>query len=209
MFGYSATGSCTMATRPMITMRMEMTMATMGRLMKNLAMGAPPTSTAPGCRRRARASSDLLAGPHPVAALDDHPLAGLQPLGDDPQRADARVDLHLAQLDRVVGADHRDLVDALHILHGALRDEERVLASPRSTARTFAYWPDGARCRGSGTRRARSRCRSSRRPGGRGRPPSRWRDRRCRQPGSAPARCSRGAPGRPAQRRSTARRAAR
>src|SRR5215470_10050259 len=33
--GYSATGSWT---RPMITMRMEMTIATIGRLMKNLAM---------------------------------------------------------------------------------------------------------------------------------------------------------------------------
>src|SRR5262245_59719928 len=36
--GYSATGSWTMATRPMMTMRMEMTIATIGRLMKNLAM---------------------------------------------------------------------------------------------------------------------------------------------------------------------------
>ena len=32
-------GSCTIATTPMITMRMEITIATMGRLMKNLAMG--------------------------------------------------------------------------------------------------------------------------------------------------------------------------
>ena len=38
MFGYSATGSCTIATRPMITMRIEITMATTGRSMKNLAM---------------------------------------------------------------------------------------------------------------------------------------------------------------------------
>src|SRR5215475_2520415 len=38
--GYSATGSWTMATRPMITMRIEMTIATIGRLMKNLAMAS-------------------------------------------------------------------------------------------------------------------------------------------------------------------------
>jgi hypothetical protein len=31
-------GSCTIATTPKITMRIEMTMATIGRLMKNLAM---------------------------------------------------------------------------------------------------------------------------------------------------------------------------
>src|SRR5215831_17891881 len=40
--GYRATGSWTMVTRPMITMRIEMTMATMGRLMKNLAMRREP-----------------------------------------------------------------------------------------------------------------------------------------------------------------------
>ena len=38
MFGYCAMGSCTIATTPTITMRMEITIATIGRLMKNLAM---------------------------------------------------------------------------------------------------------------------------------------------------------------------------
>jgi len=38
MFGYCAMGNCAIATRPMITIRMEMTIATIGRSMKNLAM---------------------------------------------------------------------------------------------------------------------------------------------------------------------------
>jgi hypothetical protein len=43
MFGYCAMGSWNMATMPTITMRMEMTIATMGRLMKNLAMARGST----------------------------------------------------------------------------------------------------------------------------------------------------------------------
>src|SRR4029453_16891373 len=38
MVGYCAMGSCTITTTPAITMRIEITMATMGRLMKNLAI---------------------------------------------------------------------------------------------------------------------------------------------------------------------------
>ena len=40
MFGYWAIGRPRMATTPTMTMMMEMTMATMGRLMKNLDMAA-------------------------------------------------------------------------------------------------------------------------------------------------------------------------
>src|SRR5207244_6411131 len=119
-------GSCTIATTPMITMRMEMTMATMGRLMKNLAMVGL-------FRRRARLGgrvrreADFLAAAYPVASLDDDPLAGLQPLLHRPQRAHPHVDLDGADVDRVVGADHRDLMNPLHVLDGALRDQERRL----------------------------------------------------------------------------------
>lgn len=39
MFGNIAIGSCTIAITPRITMMMEITMATIGRLMKNFAIG--------------------------------------------------------------------------------------------------------------------------------------------------------------------------
>src|SRR5438067_11554677 len=118
-------GSCTIATRPTITMRMEITMATMGRLMKNLAMVG--LFRGAGCCGRAGLDPDLLAGARSIDALDDDPLAGLQPLRDDPERAHARVDLDGADVDRVAGPDHRDLMDSLQILDGALGHEERVL----------------------------------------------------------------------------------
>src|SRR5881397_2299762 len=122
MFGYSATGSCTIATTPRITMRMEITMATIGRSMKNLAIALLLRRAGPG--GRARGHTHLLAGSHPVAALHDDALAGLEPLRDDPERADARVHLDRAHIDGVVGADHGDLVNALHVLDGPLGNHE-------------------------------------------------------------------------------------
>src|SRR5262245_46880102 len=121
MFGYSATGSCTIATTPRMTMRIEITMATIGRLMKNFDMIR--------LLRRARLSrqADLLAGAHPVAAFDDDPLSRLQPLGHDPERAEARTDLDGADVDGVVGFHDGDLVHALDVLDGALDHEERAL----------------------------------------------------------------------------------
>src|SRR6266849_3015361 len=102
MFGYSAMGSCTIATRPMITMRMEITMATMVRLMKNLAIVALLRRAR--CRGWARLGPNLLAGSNAIGPLDDDPLAGLQPLRDDPQRANARVDLDRPHVDTRVGS---------------------------------------------------------------------------------------------------------
>src|SRR5262245_62078974 len=119
-------GSCTIATTPRITMRMEMTMATMGRLMKNLAMASLFRPRA-RLHERARRQPNFLAGAYPVAALDDDPLTRLQPVGHGPQRANPHVDLDRADVDHVVGTHHGDLVNPLHVLDGALRDQERAL----------------------------------------------------------------------------------
>src|SRR5215831_836257 len=150
-------GSCTIAMTPRITMRMEMTMATMGRLMKNVDMAALLR-----CRARlggrARLQPNLLAGAYPVASLDDDPLPGLQPLCHRPQRANLHVDLDLADVDRVVRANHRDLANPLHVLDSALRNQERVflhlddgldlrvLAGPQQIARVRE---DGSREHGA------------------------------------------------------------
>src|SRR5262249_14652052 len=118
-------GSWTIAMMPRITMRMEMTMATMGRLMKNVDIAALLR-----CRARlggrVRLPPDLLARADPVASLHDDPLAGLQPFCPRPQRANLPVDLDLADVDRVVRANHRDLPNPLHVLDGALRNQERI-----------------------------------------------------------------------------------
>src|SRR6266850_6784974 len=148
MFGYCAMGNWNMATRPTITMRIEMTIATTGRLMKNLAMVlARPL----GLGRRGR---DLLAGFHSVDSLDDDPLARLQPLSNDPEGADALADLDRSKVHRLVGSDHGDLVDALLVQDGPLRNEQRaffrvddgahlrVLAGAQEIARVREHAPD-------------------------------------------------------------------
>src|ERR671922_800115 len=136
MFGYCAMGSWTMATMPTITMRMEMTIATMGRLMKNLAMRVAPLRASCVLVRRlalrggsGRGGSTLGGrGPrlhpcpcgfglhrrrlhhgtssHVLEAGDDDPLAGLESLGDDPEGAHPWSDLDRTDLDRVVRPDH-------------------------------------------------------------------------------------------------------
>src|SRR5919108_4736992 len=156
MFGYCAMGSPTMATMPTITMRMEMTIATMGRLMKNLAMRAAPLRVACALVRRMtlRGGSGLGGrtlgglghrlspclcgfgihrrrlhhgtGSHVLEAGDDDPLAGLESLVDDPEGAHAWPDLDRADLDRVIRPDHAHLEIPLQVLHGPLGHEERA-----------------------------------------------------------------------------------
>src|SRR5438093_10696749 len=115
-------GSCTMVTIPTSTIRMEMTMATIGRSMKNRAMAGLLRSRA-RLRGRVRRQSDFLAGAYPVAALDDDPLAGLQPLGHRPHRANPHIDLDRSAVDRVFGADHGALMNTLNVLTCQLQDQ--------------------------------------------------------------------------------------
>src|SRR5947209_18927149 len=148
MFGYCAMGNWNMGTRPTITMRIEMTIATMGRLMKNLAMAlARPL----GLGQR---GIDLLAGFHSVDSLDDDPLARLQPLPDDPEGADALADLDGSKVHRLVASDHGALVDALLVQDGTLRNELRaffhaydgahlsILAWARELDQVWSHSPD-------------------------------------------------------------------
>jgi hypothetical protein len=68
MFGNWAVGSPDMATRPTMVIRIEMTMATIGRLMKNLDMAAYPLLAGAGA-----AGAAGLAG-LAAAALGDEGL---------------------------------------------------------------------------------------------------------------------------------------
>src|SRR5215468_10754795 len=103
MLGNRAMGSCTMATIPTITMMIEMTIDTMGRLMKNFDMRqAPRVSERGGRRRRRRVRRDVGLGcdghavAHLLQSLDDHPLPGLGPVENHPVRAGARSGGHVA-----------------------------------------------------------------------------------------------------------------
>src|SRR5438445_13739461 len=91
--GYWATGSRPAAIPPSRTMTIEMTHARTGRSMKKRASTAGLLSgllRLRGVRRRGREMHgkvrlDRDAWPHLLQAVDDHPLARLQTVGDLPQ----------------------------------------------------------------------------------------------------------------------------
>src|SRR5262249_2375230 len=125
MSGYCAIGRPRMATRPSITMMIDSTMATMGRLTKKRAMiGLLVRGLRRGRRRRLRAYGHAVGDG--LQAFGDDLIARLQPFLDHPQRVDTRSDGHRLEFHLVVRADDRDAAQVLQLLHGALRDEERT-----------------------------------------------------------------------------------
>src|SRR6266446_6756598 len=119
MFGYCAMGSWAMATRPTITTRMEMTIATIGRSMKNLAMARSylgwatvSLTFAPALTLSSPSTMTRSPGFNPCSTIHQVAVVG----------ADDTVDVRKVQLgQRVVGADHGDLMDPLQVLDGSLR----------------------------------------------------------------------------------------
>src|SRR5882762_3965041 len=90
MLGNCATGRAEIATAPTITVRIEMTMATMGRLMKNFDILLSPCLIRRAAVRlcvHCRARHGLLYTLHEPA------LAGLQAFPDHPHCADSITDL--------------------------------------------------------------------------------------------------------------------
>src|SRR5207302_304727 len=91
MLGNWATGRLNMVIVPTITMTMEITMATMGRLIKNFDIGLP------SLRFRGKGLGVYLhARAHLLHSLDDHAFALLQPIRDNPIGAYAVADLNRA-----------------------------------------------------------------------------------------------------------------
>src|SRR5215472_14740230 len=130
--GYCSKESRLSVATPRITIRIEMTMATMGRRMKNCATALSSRLALAGRwsrwwgrgRRRCggrravggglRLESHLHAGPHLLHALDDHPLAGLEPLAHDVEVVDAVTQAHRPERDLVPALDDvNDLVPLL------------------------------------------------------------------------------------------------
>src|SRR5262249_47699185 len=141
MFGNCAMGSCTSDTKPRSTIRMEMTIATMGRLMKNFDMiwvGLPRLLLFGGLRRRVRCrrGASLFsrerhwihrrALTHLLHPFGHDALSRFHVAGDHPIRADLFAGLYRADADFVVRADDGDEIAALHVGHGALRHQQRI-----------------------------------------------------------------------------------
>src|SRR5229473_5394650 len=117
-------GSPAIETAPTITMRMEITMATMGRLMKNLDMELLSRrfrrcGIRLGIHRHARANF--------LHALGHHSFARLQAIVNDPLVAHAVTGLHVPNSNLVFAVYYCYLVVALQLGYSPLRDQQRAL----------------------------------------------------------------------------------
>src|SRR5882724_5512122 len=127
--GNCAIGSRNMATRPMITVMIEMTIATIGRLIKNLDMAFTSART---LLRRGfgfghrfeRLRIDRHARLHPLGPLGDNLLARLQPLLNDPICAHSLTDFNRSDANLVIVADYGHLVTALQLCDRALGNKQ-------------------------------------------------------------------------------------
>src|ERR1700732_2928090 len=111
MFGNCATGRLAIATAPTMTVRIAITIATIGRLIKNLDISV-------ALHERFRVN--LHAGTNLLDALGHHTLARLQSVGDDPHGSDLVAELHCLNCHLVGAVYHGDLISALEFYNSAL-----------------------------------------------------------------------------------------
>src|SRR5579862_5004676 len=121
MFGNCATGKVTVITTPTITVRIAMTIATMGRLIKKLDMG-PGSFRSLVVSARSLTGAERLglnphAGPDLLLAFDDHTVARFESAGDHPHGFHALANLNLPRRHRVIRADDHYFVTALKLGH--------------------------------------------------------------------------------------------
>src|SRR5260221_4142789 len=149
MSGNCATGSPTIATSPRSTVRIEMTIATTGRLMKKRAMALllPRRSCGGGAAGRCLRRDDWSSRLDSRESFHDRPVTWLQAGVDNPETAYALSRNDLPDLDLAIDPDDADLIGPLHFVDRPLRDEERsllrlddsthlrVLARPQDVAR--------------------------------------------------------------------------
>src|SRR5271169_1287893 len=125
MLGNCATGRLSMVIAPTSTMRIAITIATMGRLMKNFDMGLPIL-----CLRDKGLGVHMRALAYFLNAFGDDSIAWIQPFRNDPLGADAVADRDGSNANFVVAPHNGNLVTALELCHRALRDKERALLEP-------------------------------------------------------------------------------
>src|ERR1700688_3291474 len=104
ILGNCEMGSPRIVIAPMMTVRMAITMATIGRLMKNLDI-----TSVTGGRSIERNGCNRAAGFDFLSAFRDDLIPGHQTAGDDPHCVDALAGLHRANGDLVVRSHYGDL----------------------------------------------------------------------------------------------------
>src|SRR5260370_21545372 len=118
MLGNCATGRLNMVIVPTITMTMEITMATMGRLIKNFDIGLP------SLRFRGKWLGVYLhARTHLLHAFGNHAFASLQSFRDNPICAHTGPDLNRMYAHFFLAADPHYLTSAMQLRTSALRSK--------------------------------------------------------------------------------------
>src|ERR1700739_4084735 len=125
MLGNWATGRLRMVSEPTSTRTMEITIATMGRLMKNFDITSPAHRFG---GERFRIDPD--PGAHFLNSFDDHPLTWIEPTCNHPALIHLWPDCHRPNVHSVVGVKDCHLVATLEFRNGALRNEQRPFFCP-------------------------------------------------------------------------------
>src|SRR5260370_42413834 len=129
MLGNWATGKLRMVRPPTSTSTMEITMATMGRLIKNFDIGLPSLGF-----HTKWLGVHLHARTHLLYAFRDHPFARLKSVRNNPLPVDTGADLDRSDAHFVLVVHPRDLIAALPLLKITLRPKQRILLESHSRA---------------------------------------------------------------------------
>src|SRR5580692_2171954 len=136
MLGNCATGRLSTVSAPTSTMTMEITMATIGRLMKNLDMVHPSLSSRGWLTWRCLILGHIWlgvhthAGAHPLHSFNYDSVVRVQPVRNDPSVVNPVAHGDRANVNFVVGADDSDLVAALQLRYCSLRQQHRPRLRP-------------------------------------------------------------------------------
>src|SRR5579863_4345866 len=129
MLGNCAIGRLRTVKVPTSTRTMEITIATIGRLMKNFDMRLFIL-----CLHAKRLGVHLDAGSHLLKAFGDNSFAWIQPLRNNPAGSNTVTDRNGSNAHFVVGTYDGNLVTSLKLRHRALRNNQRTLLKPDDSA---------------------------------------------------------------------------
>src|SRR5271156_4001270 len=129
MPGNCATGKLKMVRVPTSTRTIEITMATMGRLIKNFDIELPARSS-----RGKWFGIHLHTRAHFLDALGNHPVAWLQSIRNNPLAVDTVADFDGSDAHFVAAIHGSDLVAALQLGDRTLRYQQRILLHPDNGA---------------------------------------------------------------------------
>src|ERR1700704_2064681 len=119
MLGNCATGRLAIVTAPIITIRIDITIATIGRLMKNFDIDSVSFSGKTyGLGSNGSSFLELLQ------SFDYNLLTRLEAAVNHPHRSDRLAGFHGAHTDFVITPDDRRLIASLRLSNGALRYEQ-------------------------------------------------------------------------------------